>query len=92
MFEVFVRDEPERLNELKEAVAAGDMRRISFLAHSLKGATATLGAGPARDAAATLDQAAKTGDQKTCERAHRILEHEMTRLLSFMRDHLANAS
>jgi|GEM_PF-1242285 len=92
MFEVFVRDEPERLNELKEAVAAGDMRRISFLAHSLKGATATLGAGPARDAAATLDQAAKAGDQKTCERAHRILEHEMIRLLSFMRDHLTNAS
>ena len=92
MFEVFVRDEPARLNDLKAAVAAGDLRRISFLAHSLKGATATLGAGPARDAASALDQAARAGDRETCERTHRILEHEMARLLSFMRDHLASAS
>ena len=57
MFDVFVREEPKRLALLEEAIAAGDFKHISFLAHSLKGATSTLGAGPAKERSAALDQA-----------------------------------
>ncbi len=89
MFGVFVREEPKRLAELEDAVAQGDMRRISFLAHSLKGATSTLGAGPAKERAAALDLAAKDGDLEQCRALHGLLKVEMDRLIVFMSDFVA---
>ncbi|EPR44097.1 PAS/PAC sensor hybrid histidine kinase [Desulfovibrio sp. X2] len=84
MFDVFVREEPARLRALEEAVKEGNLKRISFLAHSLKGATSTLGAGAAREQAAALDLAAKSGDIEACRRYHQSLKTEMDRLLEFM--------
>ncbi len=89
MFDVFVREEPKRLALLEEAIAAGDFKHISFLAHSLKGATSTLGAGPAKERSAALDQAARTGDIESCRTLHAQLKVEMDRLLDFMRGFVA---
>jgi signal transduction histidine kinase/CheY-like chemotaxis protein/HPt (histidine-containing phosphotransfer) domain-containing protein len=44
LFAVFLASIPPRLNELNDAVAAGDMQTVRYVAHNLKGTAASFGA------------------------------------------------
>lgn len=59
LFEMFLADEPARLATLAEAVDKGDLKLARYHAHSLKGAAATMGMEPLRDACRELEFAAK---------------------------------
>ncbi len=61
LFNMFLADEPKRLAALSAAVAARDLEQVRYLAHSLKGAAATLGMDPLRDACRELEYAARDG-------------------------------
>lgn len=88
MFEVFVREEPLRLKKTQKALEAEDMEILRFLAHSIKGATATMGAYGARDHAAALEKAAKTSDLQEAKSQYARLAEEMARVLEFMQGFL----
>jgi len=89
MFTVFVQEEPLRLEKTRIALEAGDMDILRFLSHSIKGATATMGASKAKDSAAALEQAAKDQDRDAAQKRFALLEEEMVQVLDFMRDFLA---
>lgn len=89
MFEVFLAEEPTRLEKIRQAVQDEDMEQIRFLAHSTKGATATLGASTAREHAHALELAAKEQDAEAVAAAHQRLEAEMHRVFGFMSGFLA---
>ncbi len=50
LFSVFLRDEPARVLKIREALESEQMDELKYLAHSLKGAAATMGADRVRDA------------------------------------------
>jgi HPt (histidine-containing phosphotransfer) domain-containing protein len=60
--DLFVRDVPARLAEIREAAAAADADRLGRAAHALKGMLANLEAGAATAAARRLEEAAHGGD------------------------------
>lgn len=62
LFSVFLIEEPKRLEAMYEALRAGEMPRLKDLAHSLKGAAATLGCLNLREACLALEQSARSGD------------------------------
>jgi signal transduction histidine kinase/CheY-like chemotaxis protein/HPt (histidine-containing phosphotransfer) domain-containing protein len=56
---VFLRDNTSRLELLAQAVAKNDQKEIKFYAHSLKGASATIGAAKIAELAKQLETAAR---------------------------------
>lgn len=88
MFQVFVHEEPLRLEKTQKALESKDMEILRFLAHSIKGATATMGAYGAKERAAALEQAAKRQDLEDARRQYDLLAEEMSRVLDFMRGFL----
>lgn len=84
MFEVFLREEPLRLAKIRTAVQSRDMEALRILAHSLKGAAATLGAAATKEQAFALERAAADNDAELAESACRKLEVELQRVLDFM--------
>jgi HPt (histidine-containing phosphotransfer) domain-containing protein len=58
----FLKDAPRLMNEVREAVGAGDVRALVLKAHTLKGACATMSAQAMRDLAAGIEAAAMEGD------------------------------
>jgi HPt (histidine-containing phosphotransfer) domain-containing protein len=85
LFEVFLAEEPRRIAKLDAAVAAGDLETVNFLAHSLKGAAATMGMERLCDAARELEQAAK--DSGTADLADRLalVEREVQAVFAVVR-------
>lgn len=61
LFSMFLTEEPKRLAALAFCVNAADLEQVRYLAHSLKGAAATLGLIPLRDACRELEFAARGG-------------------------------
>lgn len=62
IFGVFASETPVRRAGIEAALAGGDLEALTGLAHSLKGVAATLLAEPLRQAAHTLEKAARDGD------------------------------
>lgn len=59
MIELYLEDCPEQLTLLEEHLAQKDYKQIGLVAHGLKGASANVGASNIREAAASLELAAK---------------------------------
>jgi HPt (histidine-containing phosphotransfer) domain-containing protein len=59
LYGVFIDDLPKKLTAIKEAAEKGDMNELQRGAHALKGASATVGASALREAAFSLEVAAK---------------------------------
>lgn len=90
LFEVFLADEPARLARLEEAVTKGDLDMVRFLAHSIKGAGATLGMERLSDAARALEHAAKGGGAQGLAGALTLVQGELEAVFAVMRgDHSA---
>jgi two-component system, sensor histidine kinase and response regulator len=58
----FLRSLPVRLEEMKTALASGDTRTLSYLAHNLKGVSANFSARQLARLAAVLDEHCRVGD------------------------------
>ncbi|MBF0507156.1 MAG: response regulator [Nitrospirae bacterium] len=78
---------PDRLDDIREAVAARDADAAGRLAHSLKGAAGTIGAKPLQDAALQMELAAKRGDMEQANILFNRLQNEFNRLVIFLQKH-----
>ncbi len=59
---IYLEDTPQRLAELDQSLAAGDVSKFTRAAHSIKGSSANLGASTVRAAAEKLEhQSGKQG-------------------------------
>jgi len=77
---VFQQETPGRLAEIRAALSRGDGPTLQHAAHRLKGALATLAAGPASAAAAVLEQLGRAGNLPEATAAYGTLERELGRL------------
>ncbi len=89
LFSAFVEEKPSMLADMRQALATGDLDRLAFLAHSLKGAAATMGAKALYAAARVLDTAARAGDQAMSAQALREVEKAQVDVLMRMNAKLA---
>lgn len=91
LFGMFLDDEPARLATLTEAVSKGDLKLTRYHAHSLKGAAATMGMEPLRDACRELEFAAKAEPAELAALATALerLVHEAETVFVAMRQELA---
>lgn len=62
LFGVFVEDLPVKLTAIERALAQSDMTVLQRTAHSLKGASATVGALALRDSAFAMENAGRDAD------------------------------
>jgi HPt (histidine-containing phosphotransfer) domain-containing protein len=85
LFTVFLAEEPKRLAAIGAAVQAGDLPLVRHHAHSLKGAAATLGLEPLRDAARELEFAARDGRAETLEPGVSAIRARMDEVFAAMR-------
>ena len=81
----YLDDVPRQLEQLRAALEAGDDDAVRRQAHTLKGASANVGAAALRTAAWALERAAADGDLATARDLYGSLEVESQRL----RDRLA---
>lgn len=76
----FLDDCPDYMDAIREAVETGDATTLEREAHGLKGATGSLRARPASEAASTLEDIGHSGNLAEAESALETLEHEIGRL------------
>lgn len=91
LFTVFVREEPKRVGAMQEALAAADMPRLKHLAHSLKGAAATMGCVALSQCCLDLEKAALAGDLDLTRSLLDQADGRMTEVCDLMRTRLAEA-
>lgn len=85
LFEAFLDDEPKRLEQVRAALAARDTERVRFLAHSMKGGAAALGADALRQCCLDLEMAAREDRLNEAGPLLQALALEMERVFDFMR-------
>jgi two-component system sensor histidine kinase/response regulator len=81
---LFLKDLPEMLTNLREAVTARDATAIERAAHKLKGSVGNFAAQPAFEAALKLEVLGRDGSLSEAEPAHAELENKIERLKSAM--------
>jgi HPt (histidine-containing phosphotransfer) domain-containing protein len=64
----------------REIAATDDAAVIARAAHRLKGASGMIGAGPLRDIAAIVEQAARSADLASVRRLQATFDHEVARV------------
>lgn len=76
LIELFVKDSRKQVAEMKEALAKGRADAVGFAAHTLKSASATLGAMALAEACAKLEQTSKGGSiAKLAGLVEKVAEH-----------------
>jgi HPt (histidine-containing phosphotransfer) domain-containing protein len=88
---VFLRECPQLLSEIREAVSLGDAVRLRRAAHTLKGSAAVFGGKRTSAAAHDLESLAKAGDLEAAREASRTLDHEAARLANALAVRLQHA-
>lgn len=78
--QLFAEEYPKNLGEIRAAVNACDAQRLHRVAHSLKGASANLGANRVSKAALELELLARAGDLANAPELLQKLEREIERL------------
>jgi HPt (histidine-containing phosphotransfer) domain-containing protein len=81
---LFLKDLPEMLTTLREAVTAGDATAIERAAHKLKGSVGNFAARPAFEAALRLEVLGRDATLSEAGSAYAELENEINRLQSAM--------
>ncbi len=77
---------PERLDGIREGLAAGDPARVDRAAHALKGSCANLGAQAVRAAALAVEECARRGDLEGASRELPRLEAALADLQAWIRE------
>jgi HPt (histidine-containing phosphotransfer) domain-containing protein len=80
----FLKDAPRQVAELREALATADTRLAGRQAHTLKGASANVGAEALRAAARQMELAVADGALEKAESLQVELELQLARLVSVL--------
>jgi two-component system sensor histidine kinase/response regulator len=83
---LFLEDCPERVADLRAAVASGDPAHVQRAAHAVKGSVGTFGARVARDLAAELERAGREGRLADMPALLGALEAELGRVSGALRE------
>ena len=86
LFTVFVDQQPQKIEEMRQALANGDLNEVTFMAHTLKGGAATMGAEVLKDRAYEVEKASKAGDADQAEREIEALAGELEETMQAMRE------
>jgi two-component system, sensor histidine kinase and response regulator len=78
--ELFAAQRADLVGRLRDAIRRSVAADVHHVAHSLKGALATLGADAAAEAAFRLERIGRAGDLATAAAAFAALERELERL------------
>ena len=89
LFGAFVAEQPSNLAAMRDALDAPDLADLAFLAHSLKGAAATMCAPALREACHDLERASRAGDPAASVAALASVEAAMNAVLTAMREKIA---
>jgi signal transduction histidine kinase/CheY-like chemotaxis protein/HPt (histidine-containing phosphotransfer) domain-containing protein len=89
LFGAFVAEQPGNLAAMRDALNESDLNHLAFLAHSLKGASATMCAPVLREACHDLERASRDNDMPRAAAAFRRVEAAMDDVLLAMRDKIA---
>ncbi len=92
LFNAFVAEQPANLEAMRDALALADFDQLAFMAHSLKGASSTMGAPILREASHDLERTAKALDAARAQAAFKNLEAALVDVLAAMRERLETAS
>jgi len=79
---LFLKELPQLLTNLREAVASGDAKALEGAAHTLKGVVGNIGAQPAFEVALKLEMMGREANLAEAAPAYRRLENELNRLKS----------
>lgn len=85
LLDLLLGDVPPRIDELRNAIGAGDAGRVARTAHAIKGAAANLSAHPLREAAYKLEMKGREGRAAGLEPLVAELETEFARLAELVR-------
>ncbi len=85
MVNMVLRDVPDMMQTLRDAMAAGDLPEVSNLAHSLKGAVAVFQTTRTQEAAQALHLSARDGEPEQARSGLAALEAEMASLTQKLR-------
>jgi two-component system sensor histidine kinase/response regulator len=85
LVDLFLADAPERMADIRGALAARDAEALRKAAHSLKGAAANLSAVALASAAKRLEDAGRMADFATAAHACAALQEEIDRLQEALR-------
>lgn len=91
LFQLYMDDAPKKLRSLDEYASQGEFYQVERTAHSLKGASATVGASRLCGLAAELEQAAKAGARETMDAVRLELGRACDETLESMRRFCAEA-
>lgn len=80
MIDLFLKEAARRLDEMRAAAAAGDAAALASLAHTVKGAAASLGARALQARCAAIEARAREGQAAPAAEAVRGLEEDYGRL------------
>ena len=83
---LFVDDGPKRLQAIRAALTASDVRQVEHVAHSLKGSAAILGATGLQTAAVALEDAAHDGHTENGSDLVAQIAQELDRVMAFFAD------
>ena len=83
---IFLDDGPKRLDSLRTAMSASDIRQVEQVAHSLKGSAAILGAADLQSAALALEDAAHDGHPEDGPQLVARIARELERAIAFFAD------
>ena len=86
LLDIFLRDIPLRLERLKHALGGNDTRLATQQAHTVKGASANIGANAMRDAAFEIEMAARDNRLDMALSLVRRLKQEFEKFRSFLTD------
>jgi signal transduction histidine kinase/DNA-binding response OmpR family regulator len=73
----FVKENGNKVDEITDAIKAGDIKLAHILAHSLKGSAALIGQSHLQDIAFTIEEKLKNGRDETTEEDMQSLEKEL---------------
>lgn len=93
LIDVFRQECPALLEQIHTAIAQGHAADLQRAAHTLKGSARVLGAAPAAEVAARLEQMGHAGQVAEARGACRTLEAEIDRLMAALNrrsDHAPN--
>ena len=83
---IFVDDGPKRVQAIRSALTADDVRQVEHVAHSLKGSAAILGATRLSSAALALEDAAHDGHTENTPELVSAIARELDRVMEFFAD------
>lgn len=83
---IFVDDGPKRVQAIRVALTAADVRQVEQVAHSLKGSASILGATQLQSAALALEDAAHDGRTENGPALVAQIASELDKVIAFFAD------